>query len=201
VSSSLVSACHRHAGDLTPKQQRFVAEYLIDLNATQAAIRAGYSAKWAEKNAVRLTGNDGIRRAIAEGTRQQLAKVGLTAERTKEAIRRGVDAVALGDIRKMFDARGNVRPITELDEAEAMLIGGFEVVIKNAAAGDGHTDTVLKIRLRDLSTYVEMAAKHFALLTDAVKVDFAQALLDRLDRARLRVAEARKQLERENGQR
>ena len=33
---------------LTPKQARFVAEYLIDLNATQAAIRAGYSAKTAE---------------------------------------------------------------------------------------------------------------------------------------------------------
>jgi len=54
---------------------------------------------------------------------------------------------------------------------------------------------VLKIRLRDLSTYVEMAAKHFALLTDAVKVDFAQSLLDRLDRGRQRVAEARKLLE------
>jgi hypothetical protein len=35
-----------------------------------------------------------------------------------------------------------------------------------------------------------MAAKHFALLTDAVKVDFAQSLLDRLDRGRQRVAEA-----------
>ena len=136
-----------------------------------------------------------IREAIEAGTRKQLAKAGLTAERTKEAIRRGVDAVALGDIRKMFDAKGNVRPITELDEAEAMLIGGFEVVIKNAAAGDGHTDTVLKIRLRDLSTYVEMAAKQFALLTDAVKVDFEQSLLDRLDRGRQRVAEARKLLE------
>ena len=32
---------------LTPKQQRFVDEYLIDLNATQAAIRAGYSPKTA----------------------------------------------------------------------------------------------------------------------------------------------------------
>jgi hypothetical protein len=66
------------------------------------------------------------------GTRTQLAKVGLTAERTKEAIRRGVDAVALGDIRKMFDVHGNVRPITELEDAEAVLIGGFEVVIKSA---------------------------------------------------------------------
>jgi hypothetical protein len=139
-------------------------------------------------------GNEGIRQAIAEGTKRQLDKVNLTAELTKEAIRRHVVADAKGDIRKLFDEKGNVRPITELDDAEAMLIGGFEVVIKNAAAGDGHTGTVLKIRLRDQSSYVEMAAKHFALLTDAVKVDFEQALMDRLARGRMRVVEMKKKL-------
>ena len=39
---------------LTPKQARFVEEYLIDLNATQGAIRAGYSAKTAEEQGSRL---------------------------------------------------------------------------------------------------------------------------------------------------
>ena len=39
---------------LTPKQQRFVDEYLVDLNATQAAIRAGYSKKTAKEQAARL---------------------------------------------------------------------------------------------------------------------------------------------------
>ena len=68
---------------------------------------------------------------------------------------------------------------------------------KNAAAGDGHTDTVLKIRLRDSSNYVEMAAKHFALLTDVVRVDVEQSLLDRLDRGRQRNAQAKQLLERE----
>ncbi len=42
---------------LTPKQARFVEEYLIDLNATQGAIRAGYSAKTAEVQGSRLLGN------------------------------------------------------------------------------------------------------------------------------------------------
>ncbi len=37
---------------LTPKQERFVAEYLIDLNSTQAAIRAGYSSKTATEQAI-----------------------------------------------------------------------------------------------------------------------------------------------------
>jgi phage terminase small subunit len=45
------------AGKLTPKQDRFVAEYLVDLNATQAAIRAGYSKKTADVQGPRLLGN------------------------------------------------------------------------------------------------------------------------------------------------
>ena len=71
----------------------------------------------------RLLGNVGIRAAIVEGTKQQLDKVGLTAEITKEAIRRHVVSDARGDIRKLFDEKGNVRPIVELDDAEALMIG------------------------------------------------------------------------------
>ena len=51
---------------LTDKQQRFVEEYLIDLNATQAYIRAGFSAKLANINAVKLLQNTTIAKAIAE---------------------------------------------------------------------------------------------------------------------------------------
>lgn len=54
---------------LTPKQEQFVREYLIDLNATQAAIRAGYSAKMAGKLGPALIGNP----RIAEAVQQKLA--------------------------------------------------------------------------------------------------------------------------------
>ena len=54
---------------LTPKQQRFVDEYLVDLNATQAAIRAGYSEKTARTQAAHLLAKDNIQSAIS--TRQQ----------------------------------------------------------------------------------------------------------------------------------
>ena len=52
--------------NLTPKQQRFVDEYLIDLNATQAAIRAGYSEKTARSIGQRLLTNVDIQKAIEE---------------------------------------------------------------------------------------------------------------------------------------
>lgn len=152
----------RRAGDrrLTAKHQRFVAEYCVDLNATQAYIRAGYSEKGAAQSAEQLLRNPEIAKAVAELTRQQLAKVGLLAETVLEAIRRQVQ----GDVRTLFRPDGSLKPITELTEEEASLIAGFEVIKKNAEAGDGHIDTVHKVRLKDQSRYVEMAAKHFRLL-------------------------------------
>jgi phage terminase small subunit len=54
---------------LTPKQRRFVAEYLIDLNATQAAIRTGYSRKTAHNQGWRLLQSATIKAAVAASTR------------------------------------------------------------------------------------------------------------------------------------
>ena len=58
---------------LTFKQQRFIEEYAIDCNATQAAIRAGYSAKWAAGNIARLLNNALIRKGI-EAKQAKIAK-------------------------------------------------------------------------------------------------------------------------------
>ncbi len=56
---------------LTAKQQRFVDEYLIDLNATQAAIRAGYSAQYANTNASKLLQITTIKNALAERMKEK----------------------------------------------------------------------------------------------------------------------------------
>lgn len=55
-------------GKLTPKQAMFVKEYLIDLNATQAAIRAGYSARTADRIGPELLGKTSIAEAIQKAT-------------------------------------------------------------------------------------------------------------------------------------
>lgn len=60
---------------LTAKQQRFVDEYLIDLNATQAAIRAGYTAKYANTNASKLLQNTTIRDMIAKRMAEKEAEL------------------------------------------------------------------------------------------------------------------------------
>jgi len=62
--------------DLTPKQQMFVSEYLIDMNATQAAVRAGYSVEGGRK----LTENPYVSRAIEEALEERGRKTGIDAQ-------------------------------------------------------------------------------------------------------------------------
>lgn len=65
---------------LTPKQEAFVREYLVDLNATQAAIRAGYSPKTAREQASRLLSNVNVMDAISAGKAARAEKLEVTAE-------------------------------------------------------------------------------------------------------------------------
>ena len=66
--------------NLTPKQQRFVEEYLIDLNATQAAIRSGYSEKTARSIGQRLLTNVDIQKATQEAQNKLSERTGITQE-------------------------------------------------------------------------------------------------------------------------
>ncbi len=71
---------------LTPKQERFVAEYLIDLNATQAAIRAGYSEKTAQQQGSRLLLNVVVQEAISKGQNKTAEKLEVTKDRIVEEL-------------------------------------------------------------------------------------------------------------------
>lgn len=66
---------------LTPKQQRFVDEYLVDLNATQAAIRAGYSPETARQIAAENLAKPYIQAALAEARRLQQERTAVNADR------------------------------------------------------------------------------------------------------------------------
>ena len=80
---------------MTPRQRRFVEEFLIDLNATQAAIRAGYSARTAEQQGPRLLGNVEIAAAVQAAQRARSARVQVT----QDAVVRGLlhEATLVGE--------------------------------------------------------------------------------------------------------
>ena len=152
-------------GKLNPKQERFVAEYLVDLNAAKAAIRAGYSAKTAESAGPRLLRNVQIANAISARKSKQLERADLSAIRVLEEYRR----LAFADPRALFDVDGNLKPIQDMDAETAATIASFEVIKKNAAAGDGVIDTVHKIRTVDKTKALDSLAKHFGLLVERME--------------------------------
>ena len=150
---------------MTSKQARFVSEYLKDLNATQAAVRAGYTGKRADRAGYALLRNPEISAKVLSEQAKRLESADISATRVLEEIRR----LALSDIRQLFDEDGNLRPLHTLSAEQAACIAGVEVIIKNAKAGDGITDTIHKIKVWDKPKSLEMLAKHFALLTERVE--------------------------------
>lgn len=150
---------------VTPKQARFVAEYLIDGNATRAYIAAGYSKNGAGQSAEKLLRNAEIAAAVAVQQAKLLEKVGITAERVLQEMGR----LAFSDVSRLFKPDGSLKPLSALTPDDSACIAGLEVIIKNAEAGDGHTDKVHKIKVWDKSKNLEMLAKHLGLFIEKVE--------------------------------
>ncbi len=72
---------------LTPRQARFVEEYLLDLNATQAAIRAGYSKKTANEQGARLLAKVSVRKAVAEARQARSERTEITQDEVIQGLK------------------------------------------------------------------------------------------------------------------
>jgi phage terminase small subunit len=176
--------CHKNSA-LSAKHQRFVAEYLIDLNASAAYRRCGYASKSPDVEAAHLLVNPRVQAAIAEGKARQMASADLSAARVLEELRR----VAFANVRDYFDDNtGDAKHPHQLTVEQGAALAGFEVLIKNAKAGDGITDTIHKFKLWDKVHTLEILAKHFALLVEKIelKTVTADARVARLIAARKR---------------
>ncbi len=90
--------------DLTPKQSRFVAEYLIDLNATQAAIRAGYAPGSATVEGSRLLANAKVAAAVAARQKKIAEKLSISVEKIVAELAK----IGFADIRKAVKWNGSV---------------------------------------------------------------------------------------------
>jgi phage terminase small subunit len=84
-----------HQIELSPRQRRFVDEYLVDLNATQAAIRAGYSARTANEQGARLLANASIATAIQTAQEARSQRLRLTQDDVLRGLHR--EATLTGD--------------------------------------------------------------------------------------------------------
>jgi phage terminase small subunit len=143
---------------LTARQQRFVAEYVVDLNATKAAIRAGYSEKGAQQAGSRLLLNVVVAAELAEQQGHIVERIGLTAADTLEELRR----VMLFDPAAIFDEHGSFRSIHNLPPEVRSCIASVEV--REIIGEDGAcTGRMVKLKFWSKTTAIAKAMDHFAL--------------------------------------
>lgn len=159
-------------GDKPPmseKHQRFVEEYLVDLNATQAAIRAGYSAKTAYAQGSALLKHIEVKKAIAKAKRDRAERMAIKQDRVLLELAR----IAYFDIRKTVDANGAPIPLHKLDDDTAAAIAGIDV-IEQFEMVDGErvpTGVLKKYKVFDKNTAVTNAMRHLGMLKEGLNVN------------------------------
>ena len=138
---------------LTSKQEVFCLEYLIDLNATQAAIRAGYSVKTAKEQGYENLTKPHIHLKITELKAERAESVAVSA---KYVLNRLVEIDEL-DVLDILDNTGNVKAIREWPKAWRTSISGLDV--QDMMSGD--TESIIKkIKWPDKLRNLELLGKH-----------------------------------------
>ena len=181
---------------MNDKQRRFAEEYIIDLNATQAAIRAGYSPRTAGAMGFDLLKNPEIQAVICKAQDARAERTHITQDRVLQEIAR----LAFFDPRKLYDEQGNIKPIHELDDDTAACIGGLDVLTTSRVEDGKEGEPVVvisevtkKFKIWDKNSALEKAGKHLKLFTDVSEVKLTMdELPKKLEEARKRVAASRK---------
>ena len=146
------------ASKLTAKQRLFVAEYLTDFNATQAAIRAGYSRKTARFIGAENLTKPNIAGAIEEALEERLKALGVTSYRVLEELSK----LGFSDIRnyvKWGSASVKLIDSDELGDEAAPAVA--EVTQTPTQYGNS-----IKFKLHDKKGSLELLGKHLKLFTD-----------------------------------
>lgn len=144
------------------KQKRFCEEYLIDLNATQAAIRAGYSPKTAGQIGNRLLKNVQIRARIAAARAEQSKRTGVNADRVIRELAR----IAFVNPTEVIDTdKATVLPGASKDDTAA--IASVKVKTSNSDTGKS---VEREIRFHDKNKALELLGRHLGMFNDKLNV-------------------------------
>ncbi len=153
---------------MNARQSAFVNEYLIDLNATQAAIRAGYSAKTAYSQGERLLKNAEVAAAVSAAQAERSQRTRIDADWVLSRLGAEVEA----DLADLYREDGSVKPVREWPLIWRQgLVAGVEV--ERIAEGIG---TVTKIKISDRFKRIDLIGKHIDVQAFKEKVEHTGAI-------------------------
>ncbi|MBS7531838.1 terminase small subunit [Hazenella sp. IB182353] len=164
---------------LTPKQQAFVKEYLIDLNATQAAIRAGYSKKTAEATGSRLLRNVKVQTAIQKALGEREARTEVTADMVLKQWAK----IAFADIKDVVTwEHEDVMIKRDKKTGEPVMENLLTIDLKPSDEVDGTilsevSETIMKdgrkvtVKMNDRMRALEMLGRHLGMFNDKMNLE------------------------------
>lgn len=143
---------------MTERQKRFCEEYLIDLNATQAAIRAGYSPKNADKIGPELLGKTRVSNAIQQAMAARSRRTGISQDRV------------ITELAKI--AFVNASDVIDLDQAKVQPGACRDdlACVQSVKVKEGNI-TEREIKLADKLKALELLGKHLGMFTDKLGID------------------------------
>lgn len=154
--------------DLTAKQDIFCREYLVDLNATQAAIRAGYSKETAQQMGSENLSKPVIQRRISSYMRERISRIDIT----QEMVIRELCKIAFANIKEFLhlDEEGNTRFIDfdEVDSDKATAIS--EVTVMYTQTGNKKT----KLKMHDKMEALKLIGQHLGMFKIGIDANVKQ---------------------------
>ena len=150
------------AKKLTDKQKKFVEEYPIDLNATQSAIRAGYSPKTANEQGARLLANVSIQEAISKAMAERSRRTGINQDRIVQELAR----IAFVKITDVVDPDGEIN--TNASDDDLACIESYKVEDSDSVNG---SSSKREVKLASKIKALELLGKHVGMWNDKIQVD------------------------------
>ena len=153
---------------LTEKQQRFVDEYLIDLNATQAAIRAGYSVKTANEQGSQNLAKLSIQQAIAEQMAERSKRTGINQDRVVLELAK----IALVKMTDIVDSQGRIKSDASPDD-----LACIESVKYKESESDTGSSVEREVKIASKLKALELLGKHLGMWNNKLDVNITQPIV------------------------
>lgn len=147
---------------LTEKQQRFIDEYLIDLNATQSAIRAGYSVKTANEQGARLLAKVSVQTEISKKMAERSRRTGVNQDRVVLELAK----LAFVKMTDIVDCQGEIKAEAKEDD-----LACIESVKYKKSESETGSSVEREVKISPKLKALELLGKHLGMWNDKLDVN------------------------------
>lgn len=149
---------------LTDQQERFCLEYIVDLNATRAAIRAEYSERSASELGYQLLQNPSVKARVDTLQKERAHRLQITADMVIESLLQ----IAKLDLSEAYSGSGALLPIKDMPDHVRRSIAGVDVY-EDIVDGQKLGETV-KVKISDRVKALELLGRHLKMFTDKIQL-------------------------------